>query len=188
MEDGSYGRYAIGFYGGYMFHSVCYYSMDYSDIEYNEYNKLGGPASLGCVRLCVADAKWLFYEMPYGAKVQIFYDDSSPGPLGNPGSYYIPPEIPQIRGWDPTDSDSGNPWNSYDITVSGDDTINVAAGSSFSIWDYISVKDNYGNDMSDYAKSAGEVDTSAPGTYTVTVSASLNWIYDEKTFTVIVGE
>ncbi|MBR6350003.1 MAG: hypothetical protein IKR67_05580, partial [Lachnospiraceae bacterium] len=133
------------------------------------------------------DAKWLYYAMPYGAQVDIFYDDSSPGPLGKPGHYYIPPEVAEIRGWDPTDPDDGNPWNSYAITVSGDDTINIEAGSSFSIWDYVSVKDNYGNDMSDYAESYGDVDVNTPGEYSVSVDASLNWIHDEKTFTVVVN-
>ena len=51
MVDGTYGRYAFRISGGYLFHSVPYYSMNKGDLEDGQYNKLGDYASLGCVRM-----------------------------------------------------------------------------------------------------------------------------------------
>ena len=51
---------------GILFHSVPYNSKNVNDLETEEWNKLGYPASLGCVRLCVADAKWIYtHAAPY---------------------------------------------------------------------------------------------------------------------------
>lgn len=111
MVDGSWGRYAIRVtWDGIMFHSVCYYTQSIDDLEYNEYNKLGSPASLGCIRLCLEDIKWLYDNMPYGFPVMIFDDPSSPGPLGKPSPIRINTED-ERRGWDPTDPSENNPWN-----------------------------------------------------------------------------
>lgn len=111
MVDGSWGRYAIRVtWDGIMFHSVCYYSQSIDDLEYDEYNKLGSPASLGCIRLCVEDVKWLYDNMPYGFPVMIYDDPSSPGPLGKPSPTRIDTED-ERRGWDPTDPSENNPWN-----------------------------------------------------------------------------
>lgn len=111
MVDGSYGRYAIRIRGGIMFHSVCYYSTDISDLEYEEYNKLGSPASLGCIRMCVADEKWLYDNCPTGFPVEIYDDAGLSGPLGKPEPIRIDVTDTARRGWDPTDWDPKNPWN-----------------------------------------------------------------------------
>ena len=50
MIDASFAQYAVRFNGGVMFHSVPYHTMNKGDMEWEEYNKLGEPASLGCVR------------------------------------------------------------------------------------------------------------------------------------------
>ena len=119
MVDGSWGRYAISIdtslapdpndTWGIMFHSVCYYSQSIDDLEYEEYNKLGGTASLGCIRMCVADELWLYNNCPEGFPIIIYDDASSPGPLGKPEPIRIDVEDPR-RGWDPTDPSSSNPW------------------------------------------------------------------------------
>ena len=104
-----WGHYTTKIVGNILFHSVPYLSADPSTLEYWEYDKLGTSASMGCVRLKVADAKWIFDNMPYGTPVE-FYSDSNPGPLGKPGTQKISGNE-QCRGWDPTDPDSRNPWN-----------------------------------------------------------------------------
>ena len=111
MVDSSYGRYAIRIQGGYMFHSVCYFTQSIDDLEYEEYNKLGGPASLGCVRLCLADEKWLYDNCPNGFPVVIYDDAENPGPLGKPEPIRIDVTDEARRGWDPTDPSPENPWN-----------------------------------------------------------------------------
>ena len=111
MVDNSYGRYAIRINGSIMFHSVCYYTKDESNLEYEEYNKLGSPASLGCIRLCLADIKWLYDNCPTGFPTVIYDDTSSPGPLGKPSSIKIDVNDTVKRGYDPTDWSANSPWN-----------------------------------------------------------------------------
>ncbi|MBQ7372381.1 MAG: L,D-transpeptidase [Blautia sp.] len=50
------------------------------------YDRLGNPASAGCIRLCVADAKWV-YDNCHGCKITIFTgsrknDEVFKSPLG----------------------------------------------------------------------------------------------------------
>jgi len=104
----TYGQYAYRIDGPIMFHSVPYTKEEKDSLEIEEYNKLGKPASLGCVRLCVADAKWLVDNCPEGTTVEIF-DSNNIGPFGKPASQKIDGKPGDI-GWDPTDPDLGNPW------------------------------------------------------------------------------
>ena len=85
---------------------------DKSSLEYWEYDKLGTYASAGCIRLTVADAKWIFYNCARGTKVE-FYSSSNPGPLGKPSARKISSYPDYLRNWDPTDPDSSNPWHTY---------------------------------------------------------------------------
>ena len=109
MVDGTYGRYAVRFNRKIMFHSVPYLSATENSLEWQEYNKLGSNASLGCVRLAVGDAKWIYDNCKPGTKVVIYCDGSTPGPLGKPVVPQIPADSP-FRGWDPTDQSPANPW------------------------------------------------------------------------------
>ncbi len=111
MVDNSYGRYAIRINGPIMFHSVCYYTKNEANLEYEEYNKLGSPASLGCIRLCLADIKWMYDNCPHGFPTVIYDDTSSPGPLGKPSSIKIDVNDVAKRGYDPTDWSPNSPWN-----------------------------------------------------------------------------
>lgn len=109
MLDGTYGQYSTQFKGHYLFHSICYSQADPSTMLTEEYNMLGSPASMGCVRLQTADAKWIFDNCAAGTPVTI-YDSDEPGPLGKPRRVveYISPEAD--TGWDPTDPRENNPW------------------------------------------------------------------------------
>ena len=110
MLDGSYGQYVSQIKGNILFHSVCYNKKDPSTLITEEYNGLGAPASLGCVRLQTADAKWIYDNCARGTKITV-YDGTTPGPLGKPARLvdHISPE--QANGWDPTDPRKGNPWH-----------------------------------------------------------------------------
>ena len=110
LFGGVYGQYATDIVGDILFHSVPYYSMNKGDLEYLEYDKLGTKASLGCIRMAVADVLWIFNNCPIGTEVEIYDDPDDPGPLGKPEPIYIDPES-ENRGWDPTDPDPNNPWN-----------------------------------------------------------------------------
>lgn len=106
-----YGQYAVRISGPYLFHSVPYYSPDVADLEYPEYNKLGTAASMGCIRLSIVDVKWIYDNCPLGMPV-VIYDDSVPGPLGKPEKILIDEADTTLRGWDPTDVDPANPYQS----------------------------------------------------------------------------
>ena len=111
-----YGQYATRIWSSYLFHSVPYYTQHKDDLEYDEYNKLGSLASLGCIRLEVVDVKWIYDNCPIGTPVVIYDDAADPGPMGKPGTIYIDPEDETLRGWDPTDPDPLNPWDDKYLT------------------------------------------------------------------------
>lgn len=109
LEGGTFGRYSTRIKGGIMFHSVPYVEESEDTLEYWEYDKLGTTASLGCVRLCVKDCKWIFDNCEVGTQVE-FYGDSNPGPLGKPSAKKIS-DNEECRNWDPTDPSPNSPWN-----------------------------------------------------------------------------
>ncbi|MBQ9610721.1 MAG: L,D-transpeptidase [Lachnospiraceae bacterium] len=110
LVGGVYGQYCTRITGQILFHSVPYTrNGDESSVEYWEYDKLGTSASLGCVRLCVEDAKWIYDNCPSSTSVTFVTGDDMP--LGKPTSYIISDSPERFRGWDPTDPADNNPWN-----------------------------------------------------------------------------
>ena len=109
MVDGTYAQYAVRIRGQIMFHSVCYTAPRNDCMITEEYNTLGSKASLGCVRLQTADAKWVYDNCASGTIVKIF-DSDSPGPLGT-GERAVDRITPELEnGWDPTDPADNTPW------------------------------------------------------------------------------
>lgn len=106
MVDGSWGRNAIFVIQnqGIMFHSVCYYTKSTDNLEYEEFNKLGTPASLGCIRLSYADVTWIYNNCPSGFTTIIYDDATCAGPLGKPASIIIDVNDEEARKYDPTDT------------------------------------------------------------------------------------
>lgn len=111
LNGGVYGQYASRITGGVLFHSVPYASKNKATLSVSKYNKLGQQASMGCVRLTVEDAKWIYDNCPSGTYVEI-YDSEDPGPLGKPEAMKLDADSPN-KGWDPTDPDERNPWNAW---------------------------------------------------------------------------
>lgn len=107
--DGSvvYARWCTHIVGNVYFHAIAVGSQSHTALSYSTYNRLGTPASAGCIRMTVADAKWIYDYMPTGTPVKISVGSSSkPGPLGKPvtikssyGVSYDPtdPAIPDSR-------------------------------------------------------------------------------------------
>ena len=110
LVGGVYGQYCSSISPSYLFHSVPYYRMDPSTLKDAEYDKLGSPASKGCIRMCVTDCKWIYDNMPIGTVVSIVNENgpSAPDiPARNRDALY--------RGWDPTDQwAAGNPYFHHD--------------------------------------------------------------------------
>ena len=121
----AYGQYCTRFNGGILFHSVPIATsartieQGRSMIDMNEYNKLGSPASHGCVRMLVCDAKWIYDHCKMNTKV-IVTDETSPvGTAGKPALKRYSPYTDALGtyGWDPTDPHPDNPYNNPDIVL-----------------------------------------------------------------------
>ena len=85
---GQYGTHVDGCgQGGIFIHSVAGSTKSVYNLPAGEYLKLGQPASHGCIRTCVADAKWV-YENCNGSTIHIYSsgnyvnNESFKGPLG----------------------------------------------------------------------------------------------------------
>ena len=178
MADGSYGQYATRFYGAILFHSVCYRRKDPSTLMTHEYNDLGGFASMGCVRLQTADAKWIYDNCPPGTKVTI-YDAEDPGPLGKPEALLPRISEEQDNGWDPTDPREDNPWKEVIGDKTG--TSSAISGMPFSdvtvrSWFYPHVLGAYRADL----MRGTSADRFAPQS-TLTYAQALQMVYNLRT-------
>ena len=116
LVGGVYGHYTVQIWKAIWFHSVPYYSKpdkdgNWNNLEYEEYNKLGSPASAGCVRLAVRDAKWIYDNIPKGTTVEIYESNSLPEGVTKQTAIKIDINDTEKRGWDPTDTNPNNPWN-----------------------------------------------------------------------------
>ena len=93
----SYGQYCTRIVAGILFHSVAGSAPNPYALPAGEYNRLGSPASHGCVRLCVRDAKWIYDNCPLG--MQVIINDNMYLPFDKPATI----KIPASQNWDPTD-------------------------------------------------------------------------------------
>lgn len=166
-----YGQYSYRIIGSTLFHSVPYYTKAKNDLEWEEYNKLGTSASAGCVRMTVADAKWLIDNCPIGTRVIIYDDPTNPGPLGKPDTIKIPADSPH-KGWDPTDPDANNPWHKFKATITypSTKTITLDEGTVYEkLLSNFSAKDTCGNDITNKIKIDGNYDLNVAGSYNIKV-------------------
>lgn len=109
MVDYSYSQYAIRINGPIMLHSLPYYEQSNDSLKYKEYNRLGHPASLGCIRYQAKDIKWIYDNCPVGTTVEIYSNADEIPPLEVPTIEPISEDNPN-KNWDPTDPDKNNPW------------------------------------------------------------------------------
>lgn len=159
-----YGRYISGIDGDFLFHSVPYEEFAFDTLETEEYNKLGTDASLGCVRLAVSDSKWIYDNCAVGTVIKIF-DSDDIGPLGRPEAIKI---TDLKNGWDPTDHNSDNPYNTCYPQILGTENQTLIAGDSFSPTEGVSALDSCGNDITDKIEIIGNVIPSHAGEYKLT--------------------
>lgn len=158
-----YGKYVSGFSGDYLFHSVPYERSESDTLEVEEYNKLGTDASLGCIRMAVADTKWIFENCDVGTEVEV-YDDDNPGPLGRPESMHI---TDFTNGWDPTDDDEENPYNIKKPVISGAKNIEINKGEEINLLKNITAVDTCSNDITEKVKIKGHVYNNKAGKYVI---------------------
>lgn len=100
--DGSvvYARWATHIVGNVYFHSIAVGSQSHYALPASTYNRLGTACSAGCIRMAVADAKWIYDYASTGSKVKIVKGNKSkPGPLGKAKTIKVKAGI----NYDPTD-------------------------------------------------------------------------------------
>lgn len=161
-----YGKYVTGFSGPYLFHSVPYLQTESDTLKAKEFNKLGKHASQGCVRLMIADAKWIYDNLEMGTEVIVIDADSKEDPLGTPPTIKIDESV----GWDPTDPDKDNVYNDKFPIISGAKDIAVEKDSDFIM--NVTAVDSCSNDITDKIVTFGNVITSKSGEYKVTYSVT----------------
>lgn len=162
LFGGVFGQYACHIVGNILFHSVPYVSLSNSQLETWEYNKLGTGASLGCIRLCVADAKWIYDNCSYGTKVNIF-DSDYYGPLGRPQPAYVF-EDTENTDWDPTDMTEENPYTEKG-QIFGVSSHTIQAGEPFDEMSGVMAFSSDLSDVTDILKVEGKVNNRIAGDY-----------------------
>ena len=135
MVDGTYGRYAVRFNRGILFHSVPYVQKSPDTLEWDQYNLLGENASLGCVRLAVEDVKWIYDNCKPGTQVTVYSGNEIVGGVTKPDTLKIAEDSP-YRGWDPTDLTPGNPWF-------GSNNGEFSRMGTLETFDYVAYADRY---------------------------------------------
>ncbi len=165
LQGGVYGQYAYRIYNGILFHSVPYTKYGNSNLETWEFNKLGQGASLGCVRLCVADAKWIYENCEEGTQVNIF-DSDYYGPMGKPQLAYTFADTEETD-WDPTDMTSGNPY-AEKAAIYGASSHEIAVGEPFDCMAGVMAFDLEMEDVTDEITVTGTVDNQTVGDYELT--------------------
>lgn len=168
LLDDVWGQYSTRITGGILFHSVWYYKQDPSTLSAVQYNKLGTMCSHGCVRLTVADAKWIYDNCPIGTTVTI-YNSKNPGPLGKP----VAIKLPSNTGWDPTDVyNKNNPFNNKKPTISGAKDKTIEAGTSVDLLKGVTAKNTTGYSITSRIKVSGKVNTKKAGKYKITYTVT----------------
>lgn len=95
-----YARWTTHVVGNIYFHSIAVANESHYALPAYRYNLLGSPASAGCIRMAVADAKWIYDYTSTGNKVKIKKGSTKkPGPLGKLKTIKVKAGI----NYDPTD-------------------------------------------------------------------------------------
>lgn len=177
LFSNEYGQYATRITGHILFHSVPYYSEDPSDLNTANYNSLGTQDSLGCVRLTVGDAKWIYDNCPIGTTVTIFDGTEADDPLGRPAAIKLGSAAPYPT-WDPTDPDENNPWKDKGVNITVGKYVRSIYQNSYQTADElkkylrtgVKAYDTAGNEM-DFTLETN-IDPNVCGVYHVTYSAT----------------
>lgn len=109
MFDGSYGMYCSQINGNILIHSVPSYGNNGEDgVSPVDWNKLGTPASHGCIRVAFNVSKFIFQNVPVGSPVEVLAEASLFPEIPNGlDRLKIPVDGPR---WDPTNPNPQNPY------------------------------------------------------------------------------
>lgn len=97
QNDKTYGQYWTLINGRIYFHSTLYTERDANTYIDETYDLLGQPASHGCIRVPVPDARFIFYNLAYGTQVEIRAGDPNDAQTAAIRAQLILAEQPQER-------------------------------------------------------------------------------------------
>ncbi len=162
LIHGVFGQYSTWITGNILFHSVPSARATKDSVSVRNYNQLGTTASAGCIRLTVADAKWIYDNCEIGTLIEI-YEGEEVGPLGKPEAI----KLPDGSRWDPTDPDPENPWHEHQPSITVEKEKLLYFGEEWTPYEDIEASDTCGNDITQKVEIVGEVDCYQPGSYPV---------------------
>lgn len=95
MSSGkAYAEYLCRFHGAKCMHTVPYKTRQTTGhVNKTEFNKLGTPASAGCVRMPYKLAKYIYTNCPVGTPVKVFKGTKGKYPMGKPKKYTATKDI-----------------------------------------------------------------------------------------------
>lgn len=167
LIHGVFGQYSTWITGNILFHSVPSARATKDSVSVRNYNQLGTTASAGCVRLTVADAKWIYDNCELGTLIEI-YEDDDPGPLGKPEAI----KLPEGSKWDPTDPDPENPWHEHEPSIAAEGRKVLYYGEEWTPYEDIAAFDTCGNDITGKVEISGEVNSYQPGNYSISFTVT----------------
>lgn len=99
MSSGkSYAEYLCRFHGSKCMHGVPYSKRNTSGrVSKTEFNKLGTPASSGCVRMPIKLCRYIYNNCPVGTPVHVFKGTKGKYPAGKPKKYTATSNIDPTR-------------------------------------------------------------------------------------------
>lgn len=162
LIHGVFGQYSTWITGNILFHSVPSARATKDSVSVRNYNQLGTTASAGCIRLTVADAKWIYDNCEIGTLIEI-YEGEEVGPLGKPEAI----KLPDGSKWDPTDPDPENPWHEHQPSIAVENEKLLYFGEEWTPYEDIEALDTCGNDITQKVEIVGEVDCYQPGSYPI---------------------
>jgi len=182
----------------YFFHSTTYtVARDPSSLDRATYNKLGNRASSGCIRLNVADARYI-YGLPRGTKVKVLASSSGYNLKVNGLPKYTISKS-EHNGWDPYDPDPKNRFGKIVFTapsISGPVSLELKEGyaatetAAFKVGgDPAPEVEVSGNKSITWDKSSKKLKIAkglTEGTYEVTLTATSSAGKADTTFTLTV--
>lgn len=164
-------KYSCRYSEQFWFQSADYFAPYNSYISVDSYNAIGSgdrEKDSGCIKLTVADAKWIYDNCPSGTEVKIVKGKKSDE---LPLEFDEFTEIPSYAGWDPTDPDSDNPWSksAKESIAVNSSAVYIERGTNVNYLSNVVAIDSDGSDITaklDYEK----IDSSETGTYEVKYS------------------
>ena len=127
------------------------------------FNLLGTTCSMGCIRLLVEDAYWIYWYCEGGTPI-VIYEDENPGPWPRPEA----PQLGEGCTWDPTDHDERNPWHTGEPVLTVNGKVRYAEPYSVpNLLEGVTAVDSGGGNAIRIVETIGYVDTTRDGTYPV---------------------